>query len=201
MNESWSFHLLDNCLEIFVDCERVLLEHLLLEHTLENQHADEDSDKLIIEDKVGGQGVFGTLLLLGPRTYETREYIDSLYYKRQTFEEHVEHTTADRKCSRPEKSIRTETQSTQHSTSSSGSSSSSSSRSNSLATHVSVSHLHYGLSSNNTLHKAQCCTLSVVRFVAPTTEDAYGVLVRLLAPMEGELGLRPYADRLHAVFT
>ena len=198
MNESWSFHLLDNYLEIFVAGERVLLEHLLLQNPLKSQDNEESSDELTIEDKVGGQGVFGTLLLLGPRTYETRGYIDTLYHSRQTFEEHVKHTSADRKRSRPEESIPTETPSTRHSCSSGNSSSS---RSSSSTTHVSVSHLHYGLSSNNSLHKAQYCTLSVVRFAAPTTEDAYGVLARLLAPLEGELGFRPYADRLHAVFT
>lgn len=179
--ESWELHRLQTRTEVFIGGRRVLLENLDLHDTPGIATAAE---------KVGNAGVFGNVVLAGPRTELIRTRAGAIM-RRQTFKQRRE--CGDEAC------LGIIASSSSAVTAFPGGSSTSASASQQTTGErikrvgipvgeplVSVSQLGDGL--------------CIVRFAAHSTEDAYVFLAHLLSPLVGG-GLsklpHPYADRIH----
>ena len=144
--EKWEMECLQTKLEIIIDSRRVLLENLDLHDTI---------GIASIAEKVGNAAVFGSIVLVGPRTEMLRTRAGAIMH-RQTFKQRREHGDETHREIGDESTL------------------------------VSVSHLGVGV--------------TVVRFIAYSTEDAYIFLMELLAPLStGVLSclIPPYSDRVH----
>lgn len=176
-NENWSFSRLKSVLNIVIDGECVFFENLDLH----------DSESGSIAAKVGYAGVFGTLILIGPKTLSVRLKADELYYNRDTFDQHVSVVIKRQKLNSSADKTLNYNNSSNHNSSSCRSSS------------VSVTHLHYGASSSTqSSSSASSCVMSVVRIIAPNAEEGYNLMSNILSPLVDELGYLPYFDRIHS---
>jgi hypothetical protein len=157
-------------IEIYIEKECVFLENLdLKESELGGS----------IADKVGHTTVFGTILLIGPRTSGIRNHIDNLHYKRLTFDEHVEEVMKRRKIQDDNSLNKIEIEIEDK---------------NIIQPSVSVTHLEYSVTSITDQQN-----FSVVRFTSNSTENGYKTLHKLLSPFESTVGFCPYENRLVSV--